>query len=86
MTDRFRAAFDALPEGSFDAIYDGRRYVVAKTRFAQGRSHKLEAWERGGTDYISLNLYDLSSGKMVLNPCEMPAENVRRFVERVRPE
>lgn len=76
----FLAAFDALPLGGYGATYEGRRYRVTKTTFFQARSQKLEAEELGGTDYVSLNLYRLASGDVLLKPCEMPEEKVVAFV------
>ncbi|WP_027256468.1 MULTISPECIES: hypothetical protein [Leisingera] len=77
--DAFLAAFDALPLGAFSGTAAGRRYSVTRQDLACGKAQKLEAWERGGGDYISLNLYRLTSGSL-LKPCEMPEEKVIRFV------
>lgn len=79
MTEAFLAAFDALPQGSFTGLFNGRRYVVTRQDFSGGQSQKLVAEELGGTDYISLNLYRLASGAR-LKPCEMPARKVVDFV------
>lgn len=84
MTPAFLRAFDALPDGTFRGIAHGRHYVVTKTQFASGTSQKLVAEELGGRDYISLNLYRLSSGPR-LKPCEMPARKVMDFVLDLRP-
>ncbi|UWQ80178.1 hypothetical protein K3725_03970 [Leisingera sp. S132] len=75
----FLAAFDALPLGAFNGTAAGRRYLVCRENLANGKSQKLVARELGGTDYISLNLYRLTSGAW-LKPCEMPEEKVIRFV------
>lgn len=64
-------------------VFEGRRYGAAKTSFAGGRSLKFEAWERGGEDYISLNLYHLGDGRDLLKPCEMPAEKVSMFISNM---
>ncbi len=53
--------------------------MVSKTCFAGGRSTKLVATELGGTDYISLNVYDLRRGPL-LKPCEMPEQKVIAFL------
>lgn len=79
-TISLRETLDHFPEGAFDVEVGGRRYGAAKTVFAGGRSLKFEAWERGGGDYISLNLYCLADGRMLLKPCEMPEEKVRTFI------
>ena len=78
-----RSTLARFPEGAFDVDFDGRRYGAAKTTFAGGRSLKFEAWERGGDDYISLNLYHLGDGRDVLKPCEMPVEKVSHFLARM---
>jgi len=82
----FLAAFDALPVGGYGGTYDGRRYRIMKSRFADARSQKLEAEELGGADYVSLNLYRLASGMTILKPCEMPEAKVRDFVLKVVPD
>ena len=78
------AAWDALPLGSFDASFQGRRYGVTRTERAGGRQAWLWAEELGGTDRISANLYRLRSGAR-LKPCEMPAEKVMAFVLGAQP-
>lgn len=75
----FLAQFDALPTGYFYAQYNGVRYGVTKSQNDDGRQSNLVARELGGTDYISLNLYRLTSGAR-LKPCEMPAQKVIDFV------
>jgi hypothetical protein len=80
VTDPFRAALARISEGYCEGASGGRRYRVEKTLYADGRSLKLVAWELGGTDYISLNLYRLSGGRDMLKPCEMPEAKVRAFV------
>jgi len=75
----FLTAFHALPNGNFEAHFQGRRYGVTK----QLREGKRQAWfwaeERGGTDKISFNLYFLKSGAR-LKPCEMSENKVIEFV------
>ncbi|WP_306112697.1 MULTISPECIES: hypothetical protein [unclassified Roseovarius] len=85
MTDTFLQAFDALPLGTFTGISNGRRYIVTRQDFSDGNSQKLVAEELGGADYISLNLYRLTSGSR-LKPCEMPEEKVVEFVLSLKPE
>jgi len=74
---------NAWPEGAHRGISGGRIYMVVKTTFAQYRAIKLVAHELGGTDYISLNLYHLTSGPL-LKPCEMPVEKVVQFLADLR--
>lgn len=79
MIHTFLEAFDALPLGAFEAVYQGRKYLVMRTDFSGGASQKLVAHELGGSDYISMNLYRLTSGAR-LKPCEMPEGKVVDFV------
>ena len=80
----FLQAFFNLPTGTFTGHSNGRRYIVSRTELADGRSQKLVANELGGTDYISLNLYQLASGKTLLRPCEMSASKVITFTLDLR--
>ena len=80
----FLAAWDALPLGSFDATYRGRRYGVTRTERAGGRQAWLWAEELGGNHHVSANLYRLRSGAR-LKPCEMPAATVVDFVVNAKP-
>lgn len=77
--DDFLLAFSALPTGTHRATFDSKSYVFSKSKFNAGKSWKLVAEELGGTDYISMNLYDLAGGPR-LYPCEMSAEKVITFV------
>ena len=79
MSDPFRTALDAIPEGHSLGCCHGRRYRVEKTAHAVGRSLKLNAHDLAGTDFVSLNLYHLSSGDL-LKPCEMPEAKVPAFI------
>jgi len=83
---RFLTAFLALPQGTFTGRAGHCRYVVSRTTWAQGKSHKLVAHELGGPDYISLNLYLTQNSGALLKPCEMPAEKVVEFVLALVPE
>lgn len=76
----FLVAFDQLPVGSYGGTYNGRRYRLTKSRFAEARSQKLFAEELGGPDHVSFNLYRLATGEALLKPCEMTVDKVRAFV------
>jgi hypothetical protein len=65
--------------GTHTGVCHGKRYVVSKSAFNNGKSWKLVAEELGGQDYISLNLYELKSGAR-LYPCEMSTDKVIEFV------
>lgn len=82
MTSPLRAALDRIPEGYSEGHYRGRRYRLEKTLHAGGKGLKFHARELGGTDFVSLNLYRLSSGDL-LKPCEMPEAKVRDFLMQV---
>ncbi|MFN0114605.1 MAG: hypothetical protein ACKVPY_08020 [Paracoccaceae bacterium] len=84
MTDAFRAAFDAIPEGYSEGSFLGRRWRIAKSVGAGGKGAKLVAHELGGTGFVSLNLYALAKGDR-LKPCEMSEGWVRAFVTGVTP-
>lgn len=73
------------PLGTTIGLSGGRRYAVSKSAYASGRSIKLVATELGGTDYISLNLYELAQAPR-LAPCEMPLAKVLAFLSELRPE
>lgn len=79
MSRGFTAALQALPLGSFFGVANGRSYIVTRRLVAAGRGEKLVAEAVDGSDYISLNLYHLTSGD-ILKPCEMPAKKVIDFV------
>ncbi|WP_254429750.1 hypothetical protein [Ruegeria atlantica] len=78
-SDAFLSAFFAIPMGSSTGHAHGRRYIVSRTEFSDGKSQKLVAHALDGGDYISLNLY-LTNNGYLLRPCEMPAEKVTEFV------
>ncbi|CUK00294.1 hypothetical protein RUE5091_02112 [Ruegeria denitrificans] len=85
-SETFLNAFLALPEGTFIGHTNGRRYVVSRTVFGAGKSHKLVAHELGGPGYISMNLYLTQHSGALLRPCEMPAEKVVLFVTNLIPD
>lgn len=76
----------ALPTGHVRGRFEGRSYGVTVNRAAEGRNIKLYASELGGRDRISFNLYILSSGSVLLKPCEMAEEKVLAFVEGFVPD
>lgn len=82
--DDFVTAWDELPLGSFDGLFQGRRYSVTRTERDGGRQGWLWAEELGGSDRISANFYRLKSG-LLLKPCEMAAAKVIAFVLNIEP-
>ena len=81
VVDRIRA----LPPGSSTGTAHGKSYICTRSDFSDGRSVKVVAEERGGPDYISLNLYHLAAGPRLF-PCEMPAGKVIAFLRDFTPE
>jgi peptide-methionine (S)-S-oxide reductase len=70
---------DRVPEGWTPVTFEGRRYGLSRTTRAGGRSISVYAEELGGPDVISANVY-LTSADDLLRPCEMPADQVLRFL------
>lgn len=83
--DDVGARLAALPLGTSTGTAQGKRYVATRSLFNNGRSTKLVAEELGGSDYISLNFYDLTAGPG-LYPCEMPAKKVIAFLRSYTPD
>lgn len=81
----FVDALAALPEGSSTGDYQGKRYLATKSTYNAGRSIKLVARELGGSDYISFNLYLLTSGPKLF-PCEMSRTKVIAFLAGFQPD
>ncbi len=50
---------------------------MTRTGHVGDRAAKLVAHEKGGGDYISLNVYRLGDGSLRVFPCEMPLAKVR---------
>lgn len=82
----FDAAFDRIPEGYSQGAYEGRRFGVTVKRSGDRRRNSLFAKDLAGTDIVSFNLYQLSSGATSLKPCEMPVGKVVAFVLGYRPD
>lgn len=74
----------ALPAGTVTGTAFDQPYVATRTIFNGGKSEKLVAEQRGGADYISLNLYHLAAGSQ-LYPCEMPAAKAIAFLRAFQP-
>ena len=81
----FAPALRAIPRGTTKGLAGNIRYCATRSDFNSGQSIKLVAEALDGSDYISLNFYDLASGGQ-LAPCEMSHEKVIAFVMRYRPE
>lgn len=75
----FARRLAALPLGTFRGRSQGKDWVVTRSLVSGGKGEKLVGEALDGSDYISLNLYHLTSGDL-LKPCEMPEAKVRAFV------
>ena len=73
---------DAVPDGSSDAVFQEKRYLVSKSNHNDGGSCKIYAEALGGSDFISLNFYRTAKGDL-LKPCEMPEQKVVEFLREV---
>jgi len=76
----FEAAWERLPSGYSEGVFDGYRYGVSVQRSDDGRRNSLFARDLAGTDIVSFNLYRVANGETLLRPCEMSSEKVVRFV------
>ena len=85
-SDPFLPRFLALPTGYSQGCHGGRRYGVTIHRSADGRRHSLHAEELGGSDRVSLNLFLLAGGRLLLKLCGMPEAKVVAFVMGCRPD
>lgn len=83
--DDVAARFATLPIGTSTGTAHGKRYVTTRSLFIAGRATKLVADELGGSDYISMNFYDLTAGPSLFS-CEMPAEKVIAFLRSYIPD
>ncbi|WP_212746636.1 hypothetical protein [Pseudoalteromonas ruthenica] len=83
MNTRVLMHLNNIPEGTSDSLYEGKRYLVSKRTFNQGRSIKLFARELGGKHFVSLNFYKLKQ-VWLLKPCEMSEQSVVHFLEHHR--
>ena len=73
----------SLPNGSYDVMYNSKRYLLSKQTQLQGKLIKLYAKELGDNDFISLNYYPrIQDG--LLKPCEMPQEKVMAFIIEIK--
>ena len=79
------ALLDAMPIGTSRGTAHGKHYVATRSLFNDGRSTKVVAEELGGTDYVSLNFYDLTNGP-ALFPCEMSADKAIAFLRSYAPD
>ena len=68
-----------FPEGSFYAEYKTLKYLATKSVMSKGGVIKFYAYELGGNDFVSCNLY-MTKSKNILKPCEMSPNKVIDFV------
>lgn len=82
LAPRELAALDALPQGWTRVEIDGTPWGVTRADHAGGRSTTLTARELGGPGFLSANVWRTRAG-VLLRPCEIPAEQVRAFLDRL---
>ncbi len=75
--EMFDTRIKNLANGSYDVMYENRRYLCRKETHLEGRLIKLYAEELGDNNFVSLNYY---AEKKLLKPCEMPVEKVVDFI------
>ncbi len=71
----------AIREGTSRAIFENRLYIVTKTIFNMGQSFKFFAQEAGGSDYVSLNVYQTKE-RTYIKPCEQPLLKSQIFLQK----
>ncbi len=71
---------EKIPIGASEIQIDGKKYLVSRKDFNQGKSTKVYAEELGGSDFISFNFYKTAKGDR-LKPCEMPVQKVLDFLQ-----
>ena len=76
----FQKRIISLSDGSYDVLYEQKRYLLSKQTLLSGKLIKLYAEELGGNDFISLNYYVTIGSGGLLKLCEMPKEKVMEFV------
>ena len=81
----FGTKLRTIPHGTTKGHTGEIRWTATRSDFNEGRSVKLVAEALDGSDYISLNFYDLERGGQ-LAPCEMPHKKVIAFVMNYQPE
>lgn len=81
--DAFDLKIKALDDGSYDVMFNNKRYLLSKTTHLNEKLIKLYAKELGGKDFISLNYYPQINGGL-LKPCEMPKKKVKDFINQMK--
>lgn len=78
-----QTTINKIPIGATKMRLNGKKYLVTRKDFNQGRSTKVYAEELGGNDFISFNFYLTSKGEQ-LKPCEMPTQKVLDFLAAIK--
>lgn len=76
----FEAAWERLPSGYSEGVFDGYRYGVTVKRSDDGRRNSLFARDLAAFQAVQVEAYDIGGGETLLKPCEMSSEKVVRFV------
>lgn len=80
---KVKTLISRIPIGYSEEIYNDRKYGITRTDFNAGKSLKIYAKDLAGTDFVSLNYYEIKNGEM-LKPCEMPESKVIQFLKEVK--
>ena len=73
----------SLANGSYDVLFNNKRYLLSKQTQLDGKLIKVYAQELGANDFISLNYYT-NIGDGLLKPCEMPKSKVITFILEIQ--
>lgn len=73
----------SLQNGSFDVLFNNKRYLLTKEIFSEEKIIKVYAKELGGKDIVSGN-YFLTIKNGLLKPCEMNDEKVINFITNLK--
>ena len=78
-----QATIQKIPVGATEIHLNGKKYLVTRQDFNQGKSTKVFAKEFAGNEFISFNFYLTAKGEQ-LKPCEMPTQKVLDFLTWIK--
>jgi len=81
----FEQALATLPDGYLEGRFRARTWSVTIRRSVDGKRIWLYGSELGGKDFVSFNLYRLSTKRLTLKPCEMSSTKVIDFLLGFKP-
>ncbi len=80
---RYEKTLLSLDDGAFVVEYNQKSYLATKQSYTDGKVIKFYAYELGGRDFVSCNLY-ITKKSLLLKPCEMSPAKVREFLEMMQ--